>query len=118
MWCEKSFPQALMPPMVTHQRHASQLRKAFVASKKHLAKSLPLLPGDCRFICHSLNKALSLGEIKTHEWDLARKVVQTRLMNRSSLSSWAREGGIVINKDEQKELRHAWINQLIREFGG
>jgi len=98
-----------------------QIAKAFKAAKKYLWKGEINGPGTS-YICFALSKAEDNGDITQEQSDCACDVISERLGGTyATVPSWLREriGARAFNKVTFKQIqayRHAWLDQLIKEF--
>lgn len=108
----------------------AELAAAFKAARKYLSPTRYDCNGKHEFICHCLNRAESKGEISGSTRVKAHELIHDRLGGAYSLQSWLysehpelvraikedREGSA--NGARTQATRLAWLNSLIKEFGG
>lgn len=91
----------------------TQIAKAFKAAVAHLNDGIVVL-GKTRYICRALEKS------NAPHWRYARAVVMARLRGADTLGIWLRyQAGVPSEEltDERVQAhRHAWLQELIREF--
>ena len=99
--------------------------KVFKIAKKHLSKTYEdTLTGPQQFICNALELAHDVGEITDDNCMDCQCIVQERMEGAVTLEAWLILKGYLPQKFlHDKELcqriqdyRHAWVNELIREF--
>lgn len=90
-----------------------QIAEAFKAAVAHLNDGTPAL-GKTLYICRALEKSNAL------HWRYARGVVIARLEGSATLGIWLHERCGVppwdLTRPRLQAHRHAWLQELIREF--
>jgi hypothetical protein len=93
--------------------------EVFRAAKKFLSKGNK---DKTDYICCAIHDAECADLVTGRAADRARHVIQRRLKDNVSVTSWLKDRGFVpMNKDpynnvQVQKYRHRWLNALIREF--
>jgi len=100
-----------------------EIAKAFKAAKKHLRLNDSV--NKTAYICIALLDARKNGDITRDQWTCATDVISNRLGGPGStygtVTSWlrARIGHQEVDRASDVQIqayRHAWLDQLIKEF--
>ena len=97
----------------------------FKIAKTHLSVAYEdSLMGPQKFICNSLDLAAYKRQITRDEYHRCQRIVQGRMGDAETIEAWlAHMGHIPTRFLHDKDLcqriqdyRHAWVDELIREF--